>query len=146
MKKIITCVLAVGLTTAAAFNQQIVNAIIPEKPVSKEISLAIAKENDYSSRAYDEAVASVHIIITKMNGAKKVIVWDKTFDTLQLKKYPTIANAYEQSIIIPNIFDRKEKLLVEYIITYTEKGSVLKFANETFLLKGQTSGKVIISI
>ncbi|MGI8952615.1 MAG: hypothetical protein ACR2FN_13655 [Chitinophagaceae bacterium] len=130
-------------TALAIFNIQIKNWLTPEKPVSKFINLSVYKSSDYKSSAYNEALAQVHVIITKVRDNNRIIVWNKTFDALQLKQYPSIQNALSQKIIINNILDSKEHLEITYKIIYNSKGNLLKLQNEILVLK-KTSGRNLI--
>ena len=89
MKKSIISISLIFLVTVAVFYNQITSVLRSEKPIYKEISLTIATGNNYSATAYDNALASVHVTVYKISGNKQTIVWDKTFDTMQLKNIQT---------------------------------------------------------
>jgi len=128
MKKIIILSsLFLALTAAVLF--AVPNLFKKEKPVSKEINLAISSNNNYSSAAYDDAKASVHVVITKIKGNQQTLVLDKVYNAMQLKQIPDNGNAMNSKVVIPNVFDSKEKLVVTYTITYDTKGSVIEFCN-----------------
>src|SRR5947207_136937 len=123
MKKLLLEIF-IGLSLPTAiFHTQIANIFTAEKPVTKQISFAIARDTNYNESVYDMSRATVHVVVFKVRDHKQIIVWDKTFDTLQLKKYPTLRNALRQTITINNILDRKEKLYVTYTVTYNTNGS-----------------------
>ncbi len=63
MKKITIIFSLVIAATVAVFAAT--NWYQKEQPVNKEINLAITSNNNYSSAAYNDAKASVHVIITK---------------------------------------------------------------------------------
>jgi len=146
MKKIILEIL-LGLTLPTAiFHTQIANIFIAEKPVSKKISLQIARDTNYNQSVYDMSKASVQVVIFKVKDNKQIVLWDKTYDTQRLKDYPTLSNALHNEITVTNIMDRKEKLYVTYIITYNTNGGVIRIENGTTLLKGQKEGSLVINI
>jgi hypothetical protein len=146
MKKLLLEIfLGLSLPTAI-FHTQIADVFTTEKPVTKQISLSIARDTNYNESAYDLSQASVHVVVFKVKDHKQIIVWDKVYDTLQLKQYPTLANALHQTITVTNIMDRKEKLYVTYTVTYNTNGSLLTLENGTSLLKGENKGDVMISL
>ncbi|HRI21851.1 MAG TPA: hypothetical protein PLA68_12900 [Panacibacter sp.] len=146
MKKSIISISLIFLVTVAVFYNQITSVLRSEKPIYKEISLTIATGNNYSATAYDNALASVHVTVYKISGNKQTIVWDKTFDTMQLKKYPNINQALPERVAIPNILESKEKLVVTYTVTYDTKGSLLKMANGAVVTSGEETDKLFIGI
>ncbi|HWB25375.1 MAG TPA: hypothetical protein VG738_07835 [Chitinophagaceae bacterium] len=146
MKKLLLEILLGLSLPAAMFHTQIANVFQAEKPVSKEISLSIARDANYTEKIYDKSKASLHVIIFKVKNKKQIVLWDKTYDTLQLKDYPTIANALHNNVTVSNIVDSKEKLYVTYIITYNTNGSVVTIEDGTSLLKGEKHGNVMINI
>ena len=134
------------LLPTAIFHTLLPNIFSAEKAVNKHISFSIARDNNYDAKVYDMALATVHVIIFKVKDKKQVILWDKVFDTLQLKNYPTSANALCQTVNVKNIFDRKEKLFVTYIVTYNTKGSVMQLENGTTVAQGVKREKLTINI
>ena len=147
MKKysLITAILSI-LVVSVFFQKQVRSALFPEAPVSKQIQLAIFTQNNYSAAVYEQAKASVHVTVTKLKGKSRYIVWEKTFEEMALKKYPTVHNAFTQQVTVPNIIDGKEKLLITYTVTYEAKGSVLKLGSGTMVSKGVMSDKLQINI
>lgn len=100
-----------------------------EKPISKSINLSIFRENNYSSAAYDSTIASVHITVSKVVGDKYTTVYDKTLSSMQLQQFPEMQNAISNSLTIPNLLNNKEKLLINYEVTYDTRGSKLTLSN-----------------
>jgi len=146
MKKLLLeIILGLGLPTAI-FHTQIANVFVAEKPVTKQISLSIARDTNYNESVYDLSQATVHVVIFKVKDHKQIVLWEKTYDTLQLKQYPTLSNALHQDVTVSNILDRKEKLYVTYTVTYNTKGSQLTLVNGTCLEKGENKGDVMISL
>ena len=130
----------------AIFHTQVAAWIAPEKPVSKSISLEVYKADDYSAAIYNDASAKLRVTVTKVSGKNRTIVWDKTFDALQLRQYPSLKNAISQKVVIGNVFDSKEHLEVTYTLTYNSKGNVLEMQNGVLVSKGNPGGKLTISI
>lgn len=146
MKKLILEIL-MGLSfNAAIFHTQIANIFSAEKPVTKTISLSIARGAQYDESAYNMSKASVRVIIFKVKDNKQIVLWDKNYDTLLLKNYPAFSNALHNEVTVSNILDHKEKLYVTYIITYNTKGSVMQIENGTTLLRGEKNSNVVINI
>jgi len=146
MKKLILEIL-LGLTLPAAiFHTQIANIFSAEKPVSKKISLSIARDANYNQSVYDLSKASVKVVIFKVRDNKQIVLWDKTYDAIRLKDYPTLQNALHNEITVSNILDKKERLYVTYIITYNTNGGFMRIENGTSVLKGEKEGKLVITI
>ena len=127
MKKFIT-ILPILITFLLAL-QQIVKVHPTEKPVNKSINLSIYRENNYSSAAYDSTIASVHITLYKVVGNEYTTVYEKSFNSMQLKQFPEMQNAINSSLMIPNLLNSKEKLLINYAVTYNTQGSQLTLNN-----------------
>src|SRR4051812_42617752 len=118
----------------------------PSKLVSKNISVEVYKNSDYTSDAYSNTSAQVHIIIEKVNKrGEHTIVWDKTMDAKKLSQYPSIENALHQNITIHNVNQKKEYLVVDYTLIYNSKGTELQM-HEATLVKNNNSGRIDISI
>lgn len=115
-----------------------------EKSVNKNISFAVYKGNNYASEVYNNTSATLHIIITKVRGNNRSIVWDKTFDAKLLKQYPSLENALTQQVTVPNVLDKKEHLEVTYVLTYDSNGNELQMQNGTVVYGN--SDKLDISI
>ena len=115
-----------------------------EKSVNKNISFAVYKGNNYASEVYNNTSATLHIIITKVRGNNRFIVWDKTFDAKLLKQYPSLENALTQQVTVPNVLDKKEHLEVTYVLTYDSNGNELQMQNGTIVYGN--SDKLDISI
>ena len=97
-KRLLWFTVALVVAAVAIFHTQVVTWLTPEKPVSKSINLQVYKGNDYTSAVYNDAFAKLHITVTKVSGKSRTIVWDKTFDALQLRKYPSLQNALTQGL------------------------------------------------
>lgn len=100
-----------------------------EQAVNKEINLSISSSNNYSPAAYRNDKASVHVVVTKMCGAKQTVVMDKVYDSMHLQDIPTNGNAINKRIVIPNVLNKREKLIVTYTISYESSGSILQYSN-----------------
>ena len=134
------------LMTLMVYGTQIWDYVKPNKTMNKEITLSIAPENNYTSAAYTDARATVHVVVTKVRGNVETIVWDKVFDTIQLKNYPRLNQAFTEDVKIPGVIDNKEKVVVNYIITYDNNGSILKLASGEDVSKGVAKEKMRIGI
>lgn len=106
-----------------------VKEAITEKPVDKKVILAIYKQNDYFSEAYDFTYAQVHVTVEKRNGANRIIALDTIFNGQLLKDYPTADKAQLQEVTIPNVFAKKEEVTIKYVLTYYSNGSQLQMQN-----------------
>jgi hypothetical protein len=138
--------LSILFFAALPFKKQVMEIVKPVKAEDKQISLAIYANNNYTYKVYDEALAKVHVTVTKVKGNSKTVVWEKSFDAMPLSSYPTISDAITQEVSIPKVFDAKEELLVSYSITYESKGSVLEFVSREVVSKGSKKGSLFIAI
>jgi hypothetical protein len=116
----------------------------PEKTVNKNISFAVYKGDNYASDVYNNTSATLHIIIVKVTGNNRSVVWDKTFNARLLKQYPSLENALTQNVIVPNVLDNKEHLEVTYTLTYNSNGNELQMHSGTVVYGN--SDKLDISI
>ena len=145
MKKIKYLIPVIALTALYFTSSSIKNIITPVKPVEKNISFALYKESDYISDAYNSTSATVHLKIEKVSKAGRSIVWEKTFDALTVKQYPSLQEAIAQTVKVSNVFDSKEHLEIAYTLTYNSKGSELQMQNEV-MVQGNGTDKVYIGI
>ena len=106
---------------------------ITEKPVDKKVILAIYKDNDYLSEAYNYTYAQVEVKVEKADGSESTTVLDTTFGGKLLKDYPSEKNALQQEVTIPNVFANKEEVTITYILTYYSEGSRLQMQNSMVL-------------
>lgn len=122
--------------TVIAFQKQIRGWFITEKALNKEINVSIKSDSIYNSSAYNEALAQVHIIITKVKGSKEITVWKKDFANMQLKQYERNEKSFSARLHIP-VINSKEKLKVSYIIIYNSNGRILELSDTKQIDKKQ---------
>ncbi|HRH50377.1 MAG TPA: hypothetical protein PLP23_16590 [Panacibacter sp.] len=144
MKRAITLI-AIAVSVSA-FCIQEKTLFEPERPIIKNVNLEVYKSNDYLSAIYNDATAKISITITKVCRNSRMIVWNKTFNALQLKQYPSLEDALLQKVAIDNVFDNKEHLEVRCTISYNSKGGLLEIHNGVLVSKGVTDGTLIIQI
>ena len=116
-----------------------------EKPVNKSVSFAVYKSSAYTSAAYNNTSAQVHIIVEKTGTKGTSVVWDTTLNSRVLKDFPSLDKAQYQNILIPGINPCKEHLQVNYILTYNSKGNELQMQENAAVSNNGTT-KVDISI
>ena len=96
----------------------------------ENVSFVVYKSSDYTSTAYYNASAQLHVVIEKINATgENTIVWDKTFDSKYLSQYPSVADAIKQNVEINTMLKKNEYLVVKYGIIYDSKGSELQMQN-----------------
>ena len=135
--------MAVMLT---AWSKPLKEMVTPEKTVSKNISFAVYKADDYTSSVYNDASAKLQVTVVKVRGNERSVVWQKNYDAKLLKQYPSAANAISQNVVIHNIAESKEHLEVLYTLTYDSKGSVMQLQNGEIISKGAKEGRLFINI
>jgi hypothetical protein len=114
--------------------------------VQKEINLAMFTKNDYSYTAYNDANASVEVIVSKVNNNKVTVLNRKTFAALQLKQYPAAGQAISNHVKINGSLKSSDMLMVTYIITYNTNGSLLKYQKSELVSKETTKDNINITI
>ena len=144
MYKLLTWLPAVMVLGAVMYKP--VKEATETKTVNKNLSFAVYKDNAYTSAAYNNTSAEVHITVEKVStSGKHTIVWDKKLDSKSLSQYPSVKNALKQNVTIPNVNQKKEYLAVHYTLTYNSKGSELQMWENT-IVKENNSEKVEIKI
>jgi hypothetical protein len=116
-----------------------------ENTVNENVSLVVYKSSSYTSTAYSNSSAQVHVTIEKVNPADvNTIVWEKTFDSKYLNQYPSVEDAIKQNVEIENILEKDEYLVVKYDIIYDSQGSELQMQNDVIV--DDSSKNIAISI
>jgi hypothetical protein len=114
--------------------------------VNKNISFTVYKNSSYSSVVYNNTSAQVHIVVEKINDkGQRTKVWDRMLDAKCLSQYPSAENALQQKITIPNVNEKKERIIVYYTLTYNSKGSELQM-QEGMVVRDNNTSKINISI
>ncbi len=115
------------------------------KAENKNILLAVYKGSDYTSEAYNNTLAEVHIVVEKANTkGEHAVVWDSTFHLKNLRQYPSLEKAQLETIVVPNVNNKKEHLEVTYFLTYDSNGSELQMQGTDVIT--ENNKKVEISI
>jgi hypothetical protein len=144
MNKILAWLPALMVLAAIAY-KPVKEATRPDL-VNKNISVAVYKSSDYTSDAYDNTSAQLHIKVEKVNTrGQHTIVWDKVMDAKELSAYPSIENAVKQNIAVHNLNEKKEYLIVDYTLTYNSQGNELQM-HDAIVVKDSNSSKVDISL
>src|SRR5437764_328579 len=141
MKKHLLWLPLVWLVFGAAIYSTENESTTSEKAVSKNISFAVYKSNNYASDVYNTTFAKLHIIITKVRGTSHTVVWDKTFDAKLLKQYPSLENALRQQVTVPDVLDTREHIEVTYTLTYNSNGSELQMQSGTVVSGNKSNDK-----
>ncbi len=143
-KKLIITVTAVAILVVTGSFLSVKH--FSQKPVTKSINVEVYKTASYVSSAYSDAYATLQVSIIKVHGNKREVAWQHEFEPKQLKDFPASDKPLVQTITIPNVNDKKEKLEVLYEVTYSTKGSELNLSNGTIIGKGVQNGKLNIKI
>ncbi len=146
MKKIkifatITAVLVLG----SIFFNPIKEFVLEGKPVAKEVNLNIGTEKRYALPVYANAIADVKITITKWHGSKSTKIWEKTLNDIHLSKNAGFEKVEAQSVTIPAL-DNKDKIVVKYLVTYKDKGSIVELAYYSVVSKNSKENSVDVTI
>lgn len=146
MKKTIISSALIICMTILVFNRQISEFIWPEKPITKELRLAITANDNYQLSAYQHAKATVHVEIFKVVKGKQKLVWEKYFDTLLLKNYPDNGDAIRQNVEISKVYEKREDLIITYKVTYNSGGKIIQLKNRSLFPDGEITDHLTIRI
>jgi len=145
-KQLVWLTVVIAAVMLAAFNKPLKEIIAPEKPVSKNISLAVYSSDNYKASIYANASASLQVSIVSVRNGERKLVWQKNYDARLLNQYPSLANALAEKVVVNNVVDSKDKLEVIYTLTYTDNGNHLQLQDGTIINKGQKDGRLFINI
>jgi hypothetical protein len=126
-------ILASGIAIASL---EPLKAALKETPVEKTISFSLYKGSNYASKIYNCSSAQIYITLEKVRSTTRTVVWDTTFDTKLLSKYPSAKKALSQKVTIQNVIENKEHLEINYVLTYNSNGSIIKIPSGSFVLDG----------
>ncbi len=147
MKKIaVYATIVIVSVLGVIFFNPIKTFILPEKPEVKEVNLNIGTEKRYALPVYANAVADVQITITKWHGNTPSLLWEKTLNNIQLKENAGLDKIEAQSVTIPNISNRRDRIVVKYLVTYKDQGSEVQLAYYADLTKGDKEDSVDVTI
>jgi hypothetical protein len=121
------------LMMAGVFTLKPIKEAREEKPLNRSISFAVYKIDSYTSEAYNNTSAQVHIIVENAGKKGRTVVCDTMLNSKMLKDYPSVNKAQFQNIVIPAVNICKEHLQVRYILTYNSKGDELQMQNATVI-------------
>lgn len=124
----------------------VVNKRTATQPINKNINVEVYKTASYLSDAYADTYATLQVTVVKVNGVKRDTAWQHSFAPKALKDFPASNQPMLQQITVSNVNDKKEKLEINYRLTYSTRGSELNFSNTETINKGQQFGKVNIKI
>ena len=116
------------------------------KKVDKEIHLSIFSNSNYNASVYDNDQAIIEVTVSKMDKNKIVIINKQSYKALQLKQYPSAANAISKNVKVNATFNGDELLLITYTITYNSNGSILSFQNSEVVNKDTENDNINIKI
>jgi hypothetical protein len=137
MKKVIPVLIGVALIASSCTKDPVV--VPQETPVNKKIEFNVFTQHDYSNAVYDNALAEVHLSISKtsLKNNTTSIVWDTTYSFRQFRQYPQV----DQKIKIEkNIehYENSETLDVSSVVRYNFNGYMSMEAKGDPVLRNQT--------
>jgi hypothetical protein len=144
-KLFFTIILSMAVITAS-FHAQVKKLVIRERKVSKNIDMAISTKSNYSSHAYKYCEAQINYTVIKVRGAQKDTLVQKEFLPFKLKELSQVAKSFDEKIAINDVADRREQILINYTVTYSAKGSILRVNYEQLVPKGAQTDSVRIHI
>ena len=114
--------------------------------IHKEINVSVFSESNYNSAAYNDAQAVVEVTVSKIDENKTVVLNKKTYKAMELKQFPSAANAINKKLMVTDNLSGNEALMVTYSITYNSNGSVIKFQNSKLVNKKTAKDNINIKI
>ena len=123
-----------------------IQSTVKEAPVNKTIIFSVYKSSNYTTEVYRNSFVQVQVMVEKVNGHKRSIVWEKTLDAKLLNLFPSFENALSQIITVPNVFNKKQHLEITYTLTYDSNGSKLQMQGDTVVSAGTNSRELKIGI
>ena len=130
----------------AAMHTQVAAVIDPAKPVNRNISFSIYKGSNYNAPVYNNTIAQVKITVEKVSDSKRTVVWEQTLDARQLSQFPSFQEAKMQTITVPGVLTKKERIEVNYTLTYNSDGSTLQMQGGSVISGKENSSQLLISI
>jgi hypothetical protein len=130
----------------ASFSGRINQWIRPEKIVSKNVNLIIVPENNFGSSAYAHSSAMINVTVIKLSDHKTDTIFVKDYPNFSLRSLPSYSRNFKQSIHIPNVADRRERIVFLYTVIYKSKGSLLKIPFVNYIGHGATNDDIHINI
>ena len=121
-------------------------ATTTENKATKTIDMQVYAAGNYSSAAYNNSNASLHVTVTRLKDSNKEIVWQMDYPALELKAFPENINAFKQQINIPAIFGKASNIEIDYTLTYNSNGSILQMKNTEVLDASKQQEKLLIEI
>lgn len=146
MKKLILTVTLTMAVVTASFHAQVKEWIIPEETTTKNVLLHVSAGDVYHAKVYDASAAQLHLTVIKIKGKQIRVIMENDYPELKLNQFPDLSQSFNQKIQIADVTDSKEQIVINYVVTYTTKGSVLKIENNKFLAKGNINDELKISI
>jgi hypothetical protein len=131
---------------AITFQGQIKDIIVPEKPVSKTLEIAMYAKADYSQEIYKGSKAKVHVTISKYRNKKFEVVYDTTLEAGDLNNLPSQENAFVKAIQVNNFYENKELLVATYTISYESNGSVIKYDKHILIPESKGKRELAVTI
>ncbi|CAN5190253.1 hypothetical protein BH11BAC6_BH11BAC6_08850 [soil metagenome] len=145
MKKILIILTAACLLGGAYFFSAKSNTTQPDVTYNKTLEMTVFSAANYSSDVYNGSVVGLNVTVTKVTGNKKLIVWQKDFPSLELKKFPSLDNAFKPSIDLPGS-SASDVFEITYKLTYNSNGSILEMEQSKTITGSDINSDLYINI
>lgn len=146
MKKGISLVAVLVMSSAIALYGKKISFMIYEKPATKTVEFSVFAGSDYSSSLYKKSKASVVLTVYKYAGDSREVVWEGKIDEGNLKNYPSASRPVLRKVSIYNVYESKETLVAAYRVVYDSKESKLCYEDGVILSKGTTTNTLAVKI
>lgn len=146
MKKIrVFAIIIIASVLGIIFFNPIKAFVVSKNQVAKEVNLNIGTEKRYALPVYVNAVADVQITITKWHGSKATKIWEKTLNDIHLNENAGFDKVEAQTVTLP-AYANKDRIVVKYLVTYKDKGSIVELAYYSEVSKDSKEDSVDVTI
>ena len=146
MKKGISLVVVLIMSSAIALYGKRISFLIYEKPATKTVEFSVYAGSDYSSSLYKKSKARVVLTVYKYAAENREIVWEGNIDEGNIKNYPSASKPVIRKVSIHNVLESRETLVAAYRVIYDSRESKLSYEDGVILSKGSTSDTLAVKI
>jgi hypothetical protein len=146
MKKGISLVAVLIMSSAIALYGKKISFMIYEKPATKTVEFSVYAGSDYSASLYKKSKARVVLTVYKYAGESREVVWEGNIDEGNIKNYPMLYRPLIRKVSIHNVLESRETLVAAYRVIYDSRESNLSYEDGVILSKGSTSDTLAVKI
>ncbi len=146
MKNILFSITFILLAVAFACSLQIKQWLYPEQTVTKDVNLTIVHANPYHSHVYANSTAMLNVMVIRLRGQQMDTLFVRDYLDFKLSKLSSYSKGFNENIHVPEVTDKKEKIILVYNIVYKTKESTFIIPHVNYIGIGITNDKFLITI